>query len=120
MKALITEIGPHALGGSEPMIILFGETATEGLKEHAVIQKFQETETLEMKAGDTLKIGDKTYTINFVGSFANDNLNSISHVTLVFSDVPQENVIMNGLYLSPYELPKITVGTSIDYISAGA
>lgn len=120
MKSVIIEIGPHALGGSEPMIILFGETATEGLKEHAVIQKFQELGTIEIKAGDTLKIANQSYSVDFVGAFANDNLNSISHVTLVFSEVPQENAIMNGLYLSPHELPTILVGTTIDYISAGA
>lgn len=120
MKAVVTEIGPQALGGSESMIIFFGDTATAGLKKHAVIQNFQESGSIEMQAGDALKIGDKTYSVDFVGTFANDNLNSISHVTLVFADVPQENVIMNGLYLSPHDLPTLTVGTVIDYISAGA
>ncbi|MEI5992914.1 PTS glucitol/sorbitol transporter subunit IIA [Candidatus Enterococcus mansonii] len=119
MKAIVTEIGPQALDEKEPIIILFGESATEGLKEYSVIQKFQETQALEMKKGDQLKIDDKEYTITYVGSFANNNLNSIAHVTLIFDEVPKEEAIANGLYLSPSELPKIKVGTTIDYLSHG-
>ena len=40
MQATVTEIGKHAIDDSEKMIILFGETATDTLKQHAVIQSF--------------------------------------------------------------------------------
>ena len=119
MNAIVTEIGKHALDGKEPLIILFGENATEALKEYSVIQTFEESATLVIKENDQLKIGEKKYTINHVGSFANSNLNSIAHVTLVFSEVPKEDAIANGLYLSPFELPTIEVGTTIEYISHG-
>lgn len=119
MKALVTDIGSQALDGKEPMIILFGEGATEHLKKYSVIQQFQEKTTLNLTKGDYLKIGDQRYTIQEVGAFANSNLNSISHVTLVFSEVPKEDPIMNGIYLSPSTMPKIAVGTTIDYLSNG-
>lgn len=119
MKALVTEIGKHALDGKEPLIILFGENATEALKEYSVIQRIEENTSLAIKANDQLKIGEKEYTINYVGSFANSNLNSIAHVTLVFSEVPKEDAIANGLYLSPFDLPIIETGTTIEYISHG-
>ncbi|WP_086312511.1 PTS system, glucitol/sorbitol-specific IIA component [Enterococcus sp. 7F3_DIV0205] len=119
MKAVVTEIGTHALDEKEPMVILFGETATDGLKEYSVIQKFQETQSLELKKGDLLKIDAKEYSINYVGSFANNNLNSIAHVTLVFADVPQEDAIVNGLYLTPSDFPTIKVGSIIEYVSRG-
>ncbi|MGX7127584.1 PTS glucitol/sorbitol transporter subunit IIA [Enterococcus wangshanyuanii] len=119
MKAVVTEIGAKALDEKEPMIILFGESATEGLKEYSVIQKFQDVQSLKLKQGDLLKIDEQEYTIRYVGSFANSNLNSIAHVTLVFVDVPEEDPIVNGLYLSPTILPKIQIGTTIEYVSSG-
>lgn len=119
MKATVTEIGASALDEKEPMIILFGESATEGLKEYSVIQQFQETPSLNMKKGDLLKIDKQDYTIQYVGPFANDNLNSIAHVTLVFADVPEEDAIVNGLYLDPSAFPTIKVGSIIEYVSLG-
>lgn len=119
MKAVVTAIGSHALDGKEPMIILFGEGATKQLKEYSVIQQFQEKNKLNLSKGDHLNIGDQCYTIEEIGAFANSNLNSISHVTLVFSEVPKEDPVMNGIYLSPTTLPKIEIGTTIDYLSHG-
>jgi PTS system glucitol/sorbitol-specific IIA component len=115
MKAVVTEIGAHALDEKEPMIILFGESATEGLKEYSVIQKLQENEPFEIKAGGILKIDDQEYQIRHVGPFANANLNSIAHATLVFDEMPEEDGIVNGIYLSPQKLPVIQVGTVIEY-----
>ncbi|ALS01153.1 PTS sorbitol transporter subunit IIA [Enterococcus silesiacus] len=119
MKAVVTEIGVHALDEKEPMIILFGESATEGLKEYSVIQKFQQIQPLAMKEGNLLKIDEQEYIIDYVGPFANKNLNSIAHVTLVFDDIPEEDAIVNALYLTPQVLPAIKVGTIIEYVSHG-
>ena len=116
MKATVTEIGVHALDGKEPMIVLFGEGATESLRAYSVIQKFESSEKLEIKKGDQLKIDDTVYSVTQVGSFANANLNSIAHVTLVFDEVPAEDPVVNGLYLSPTVLPEINVGSTIEYI----
>ena len=57
-----------------------------------------------------------------VGSFANSNLQSIAHSTLIFADAPtdEDDVIRNGVYLTPHQLPKITIGTTIDYLVNGA
>ena len=119
MKSTVIEIGSQALGDKEPIIIFFGETVTEGLKAYSVIQKIVEPEEIELKKGDQLKIDDQVYSIEHVGSFANANLNSIAHVTMVFDQVPEEDAIANGIYLSPETLPKIKVGTILDYISTG-
>ncbi|MBL1226457.1 PTS glucitol/sorbitol transporter subunit IIA [Enterococcus sp. BWR-S5] len=117
MKATVTEIGKHALDGKEPMIILFGERATDSLREYSVIQKFEESGELDVKTGAQLKIDDAVYQVTHVGSFANANLNSISHVTLVFSEVPEEDAVVNGIYLSPTTVPTVKVGSIIEYIS---
>lgn len=115
MKAVITEIGAQALSGSEPILILFGENATPALREYSAIQKFEESVSLTMKAGDQLIIDGKSYKITYVGSFANKNLNSIAHVTLVFDEVPKTDPIVNALYLSGSTVPEIKVGTEIEY-----
>lgn len=119
VKAVVTEIGQKALNEKESMVILFGETATEGLKEYSVIQKMLVPNIFHLKKGDKIKIDQEVYKINCVGTYANHNLNSISHVTLLFSAVPKEDKIANGLYLSPYRLPQFKVGTTIDYLSSG-
>ncbi|MBL1228045.1 PTS glucitol/sorbitol transporter subunit IIA [Enterococcus sp. BWB1-3] len=116
MKAIVTEVGAQALDEKERMIILFGEGATESLREHSVIQKFEGTKELTIKDGDQLKIDKAVYTVKQVGPFANANLNSIAHVTLVFDEIPEEDAVVNGLYLSPTEFPKIHVGSVIEYI----
>ncbi|AIM25257.1 PTS glucitol/sorbitol transporter subunit IIA [Melissococcus plutonius] len=118
MQALVTEIGKYALTEDEPMIILFGETATQTLREYSVIQKFKEpVQPIILKPGDFIRINQKKYTICYVGPIANENLSSISHVTLVFDKTPEseENAIANGLYLSPYELPTLSIGSIIEY-----
>lgn len=48
MQATVTEIGKHAIDDSEKMIILFGETATDTLKQHAVIQSFPEKDQVTL------------------------------------------------------------------------
>ncbi len=92
------------------------------MKQHAVIQSFPEKDQVTLAEGDHLKIGDTNYTITKVGSFANSNLQSIAHSTLIFADAPtdEDDVIRNGVYLTPHQLPKITIGTTIDYLVNGA
>lgn len=118
MKAVITEIGTQALGGSEPILILFGEGATPALREYSVIQKLEEAGTFDLTKGDQLIIDGAEYEITYVGSFANANLTSISHVTLVFDKVPETDPIVNALYLSSKGVPEIKIGTKIEYKAA--
>ncbi|QQV79683.1 PTS glucitol/sorbitol transporter subunit IIA [Enterococcus faecalis] len=123
MQATVTEIGKHAIDDSEKMIILFGETATDTLKQHAVIQSFPEKDQVTLAEGDHLKIGDTNYTITKSGFFLPIvTLQSIAHSTLIFADAPtdEDDVIRNGVYLTPHQLPKITIGTTIDYLVNGA
>lgn len=119
MKATVVAIGKEAFSDKVPMVILFGETATEELKKYSVVQKLEKEETFYIKKGDCLKIDDSVYTINYVGDVANDNLNSIAHVTLIFSEVPDTDRLANGLYLSPHILPPFKLNTQIEYLSLG-
>ncbi|MFS7002080.1 PTS glucitol/sorbitol transporter subunit IIA [Carnobacterium maltaromaticum] len=112
----VTSIGPQAISEQDPIIILFGEEATEDIRQVSVIQAFEDgREMIELKKGQTIKFDNQSYTIEAVGSLAVDNLNSIGHITLSFTEVPAEDMLGNGIYLSPQELPTISVGTKISY-----
>ncbi|MGY3778605.1 PTS glucitol/sorbitol transporter subunit IIA [Isobaculum melis] len=116
IHAKVVEIGKQAISQKDPMIILFGETATAEIKKVAVIQEFKEGIPNEaLRVGGEVAFGEQVYHIQRVGSLANENLQSIGHVTLIFSDIPEEDVLENALYLSPKELPKIDLDTEIKY-----
>lgn len=118
LRTKITAIGDSAVSSKDPLIILFGEQATEELRKVAVIHRIvSEEQTVDLHSGGTISFGDQVYTIQHVGSLANANFNSIGHVTLIFSELPddEEDKIENGLYLSPYALPKLTEGLEVTY-----
>lgn len=114
----ITAIGESAISQKDPLIILFGEQATEELRKVSVIQSAISSEQpVSLKPEGKILFGDQEYTILYVGTLANENLNSIGHVTLNFAQPPEakENRIENGVYLSPFELPELTIGSEITY-----
>ena len=80
------------------------------------IQSFEkDKETVKLQSGDTISFDEQVYTIETVGSLANENLNTIGHITLSFSEVPEDDRIESGIYLSPHELPEVSVGTKRSY-----
>ncbi|ALV21716.1 MAG: PTS glucitol/sorbitol transporter subunit IIA [Carnobacterium sp.] len=112
----ITAIGEHAITQKDPIIILFGEQATEDLRTVSIIQSFEkDKERVDLKPGQTITFDEQVYTILEVGALANENLNTIGHVTLNFSEVPEEDKLASGIYLEPFTLPKVAVGTTIHY-----
>lgn len=116
IKTQITAIGDSAINTKDPLIILFGEQATEELRKVSVIQKTVSIEKkIDLHPGGTVTFGEQVYSIQHVGSLANANFNSIGHITLIFSELPEdkEDRIENGVYLMPHELPILSVGTEI-------
>ncbi|MGB3160485.1 PTS glucitol/sorbitol transporter subunit IIA [Carnobacterium sp.] len=116
LVSTVTSIGKYAISKKDPIIILFGEQATEDLRSVSIIQSFKENQSrVELEPGKSVFFDDQEYTILEVGSLANENLNTIGHVTLDFSEVPEEDRLANGLYLTPFKLPKIEIGSTIHY-----
>ncbi|MCA9766270.1 MAG: PTS glucitol/sorbitol transporter subunit IIA [Carnobacterium sp.] len=112
----VTSIGEQAISKKDPIIILFGEQATQDLRSVSIIQSFKEgQEKVKLMPGKSVFFDDQEYTILEVGSLANEHLNTIGHVTLNFSEVPSEDKLASGLYLKPFKVPKIEVGTMIHY-----
>lgn len=114
IQGKIIDIGAQAVS-EEPMLIFFGKTATEVLKKHSVIQEIAKDTTFQLKTGDAITIGKQEYQVTHVGKLANDNLNAIQHVTFIFAEAPAEDSIVNGVYLTPHQVPQIQIGDTISY-----
>lgn len=114
-QGIITEIGAKAIDKDEQLLIFFGDKATATLKEYSIIQEIKDAQDLQVNIGDTIYFGDQAYQVTFVGNIANETLQTIQHVTFVFSEVPSENQLSSAIYLTPQRLPKIEVGMKIVY-----
>jgi Phosphotransferase system sorbitol-specific component IIA len=118
VKAHVTAVGPQALTDGDEMVILFNQTASEALREVAVIQEFdqpQDQAKIKLAVNDRLTIAGHDYVINRVGKLVNDNLESIGHVTLVFGEAGPSG-LQNALHFDNQGTkPKFKVGTEIVY-----
>jgi PTS system glucitol/sorbitol-specific IIA component len=114
-KGTIKEIGPQAIDSQERMIIFFGEEATDTLREYSVIQTIPDSQALVVKKEDQITFGDQTYQVQYVGTVANQILQTIQHVTFVFDEVPAEEPLSSAIYLTPTVLPNLEVGMQVAY-----
>ncbi|MEW9670912.1 PTS glucitol/sorbitol transporter subunit IIA [Ammoniphilus sp. 3BR4] len=113
VKSVVTQVGPLALSfEEEKVIILFGPSAPEELKEVSVIQEIQESGDEPISAGDTLQIGEQEYKLVKVGSSAYKNLLEIGHISIYFSEAPDE-VLPGSIYVTPDLFPIIKEGDTI-------
>ena len=114
-KGTIKEIGPQAIDSQEKMIIFFGEEATDTLREYSVIQTIPDSQALVVTKGDQITFGDQTYQVQYVGTVANQILQTIQHVTFVFDEEPAEDPLSSAIYLTPTVLPNLEVGMQVTY-----
>lgn len=115
----VTAIGANALDPTDPLVILFGESATAALRDVAVIQQFDDPKAqvaLTIAVGDQVVIDGQTYAVKRVGQLANQNLQTIGHVSLIFDQIPDQPM-ENALYLEPKVKPQLAVGSTITYIT---
>lgn len=117
MKAKIIEIGKDAIQTDENLLIFFDDTATGKIREVSVIQAFEEEDYKELNIGDKIIFGDISYTIQTIGSLANQQLQEIGHVTLFFGETPTDEM-MNAIGFMESKLPKLYVGMEIVYQTA--
>ena len=110
----IVTIGEQAMDPKERMLIFFGEKVTDGLRPHSIIQQLDNPQAIELNVGSTILFGDQEYQVTYVGHLATQNIQTIQHVTFVFSDVPTEK-LSSSVYLTPTKLPTLTEGMKITY-----
>lgn len=108
----ISGIGPGAMDFiDENMIVLFGESAGNGIEEYSV-RISMPTFTRDIAAGDTLKFGEKEYIVTAVGTEAMETLRLLGHCTLRF-DGSHEAVLPGSIHLDDEEMPEIVIGDTI-------
>ncbi|EAK8471160.1 PTS sorbitol transporter subunit IIA [Listeria monocytogenes] len=111
----IMEIGPLVPAfEEEKIVILFGPTATNELREISVIHEFQDAPNNALTKGNTLLIGEQVYRIEEVGTDANKNLEELGHISVYFRS-GQNEVLPGAIVVSPEVFPTITVGDSIQF-----
>ena len=114
MQAKITAIGAKAINHEEPLLIFFNDSATQLLKEYAIIQEFTQSEFVELDREDNIYFWDQEYTITSVGSKVLKELEELGHVSFFFGTPPKEELI-NAITLKEAQLPQLSVGMTITY-----
>lgn len=106
-RSIIADIGGETSELIENgIIILFGENAPEELKEYCVLIKERKLNGL-IKNGDMFKINGFLYSVTDVGDYANVNLDSLGHVTLMINNDTHEEIVGGCIYLSGEEIPEL-------------
>lgn len=112
----INKIGPSVeafLG--EKMLILFGDNAPAELAEFCLLIDVKDVED-EIKAGDSLLLGERKYNITAVGEAVKENLSSLGHITLKF-DGSQTAELPGTLYLEDSKIAEVKSGDLIQIFS---
>lgn len=114
MKAIITNIGANAISPNEQVMILFGDKEiTENLQKVSVAQKFT-TPRQGFQISDEIIIDGEKFEVKYKGKLVDQNFVELGHLTLFFNEVP-ENPQHNAIYLKPFAMPQIHVGSEIEY-----
>lgn len=118
MKSTILHIGKDALSTDEPIMILFGEHATEAIRDVSVLQKFEgEISEFVFRVGDEIHFGDHVYHVSHAGENVGANMMELGHVTFVFDAFDPEHFIETSVYLTPPTFPTVELGMNIHYLS---
>jgi|SRR5699024_5005612 len=114
-KSKVQEVGELALAFEEDkVIILFGPQAPAELKEVSIIHEAVETSEEPIKKGGKFVVDDQEYTVEAVGTSANDNLKELGHISIYFSE-PNEDVLPGAVFVSPHHLPKVNNESTIEF-----
>ncbi|MBO0451541.1 MULTISPECIES: PTS glucitol/sorbitol transporter subunit IIA [Enterococcus] len=116
VKTKIVEIGSMVPAFEEErLVILFGPQATPELRDISVIHEVQEQPNNSISVGGKLKMGNKVYNIEEVGSQANSNFDELGHISIYFRNEIGE-ILPGAIIVSPGEFPAFEVGDEIEFI----
>ena len=118
MKSTILQIGKDAISENEPILILFGENATEPIRDVSVLQGFEgDVSEFVFHVGDAVHFGEQVYQVSHVGENVGMNLKELGHVTFVFDAFDPEHFIETSVCLIPHTFPTLELGMTIQYVS---
>lgn len=117
IKSTISEIGEFSYFEEEPIIILFNNTAPEGLREVCVIHDFETEPKGELlKVGSKVVFGEKEYEVVEIGHTANKSLQELGHASFYFDLKEDQELLPGSVSLIPNELPKLNLGDTVEFI----
>ena len=98
----------------EGMFVLFGENVPDTLKDfcHFIDQKKVDG---TIKKGDKLVVDQKEYLITAVGDIAQSNLETLGHLTVVFSGA-KEAGLPGSICVEAKPMPKLTIGSKLSTV----
>ncbi|MFD1363655.1 PTS glucitol/sorbitol transporter subunit IIA [Lentibacillus salinarum] len=117
MSQVIYQTKVNKLGESvtefldQGMLIMFKDNAPQELAEFCILHSENDLRE-NIKAGDSLIIGDNSYEITAIGSAVNENLANLGHITLRF-DGATEAELPGTLSLENKEINEVTIGDVI-------
>ena len=115
----ITGIGSEAISEKDDLVILFGEQATDEIKEVAVIHRFDDkhvSQNFTFKNEDIVIIDGRVFSALYVGAMVVSNIKAIAHAVLVFTDKIPKHPMQNTIYLDKpvsEPMPKFDIGSEI-------
>ncbi|MCI6380778.1 hypothetical protein E0K99_09790 [Faecalicoccus pleomorphus] len=117
-EAKITKIGMRAEEFQDQnMILLFGDIAPEDLEDYCFILDSHYLKK-NVCIGDILFIDNCKYEITGIGDVANQNLNSLGHITLNFGNTSEKKDWLGGsIYLEEDLKNKLHLGSKIVFSS---
>lgn len=117
-EAKITKIGMRAEEFQDQnMILLFGDIAPEDLEDYCFILDSHYLKK-NVCIGDILIIDNCKYEITGIGDVANQNLNSLGHITLNFGNTSEKKDWLGGsIYLEEDLKNKLHLGSKIVFSS---
>ncbi|MCI5624225.1 MULTISPECIES: PTS glucitol/sorbitol transporter subunit IIA [Anaerostipes] len=95
----------------EGMFVLFGENVPDTLKDFCYFINVKKVDGT-IKAGDKLIIDEKEYLITAVGDIAQSNLETLGHLTVVFSGA-KEAGLPGSICVEAKPLPNLNLGSKI-------
>lgn len=108
----VTNLGPGAGDFlEEKMIILFKGDAPAELAEFCILHEENDLAGT-VQSGDTLHLGEHSFTITAVGSAVDKNLEALGHITIK-ADGSAESDLPGTLNIEEAELPAIHAGDKI-------
>ncbi|WYQ54141.1 PTS glucitol/sorbitol transporter subunit IIA [Bacillus sp. FSL W7-1282] len=115
-QTIVKEIGQMAPSfADDKIVILFGMEAPAELKEISFLHQVDgEFEDNPIKEGGTLVIDEQEFVIEKVGSAANENLRTLGHISIYFTE-PQEEILPGAVFASPHTFPVIEKGSKITF-----
>jgi PTS system glucitol/sorbitol-specific IIA component len=97
----------------QQLVVLFGASAPDELKEISVIHELEESDSAEpLQPGGTISFGAESFRIDEVGPMANANLREMGHLSIYFRSTPGD-LLPGAIRVSPVGFPDIEAGDSI-------